>query len=232
MNRYVAALLSCTVLASCGSDNGLPEPGSLDSDEQKFSYAIGFQVGSRVRQDSLPVDPGLVAIGVRDALSDASPRIPEDSMREAIVAYQQKRAQELGVLAEQNKTAGQEFRDKFADGSDVVKLESGVLYKVLKKGDGPSPRAVDTVVAHYRGALINGREFDSSYSRSEPETFAVADVIPGWRQVLPLMQVGAKWQVVIPPELGYGMEGAGDVIGPNETLVFDIELLDVKPAAE
>jgi len=230
MKKYLAALLSCIVLASCGRNDGLPEPGSLETSEQKFSYAIGFQVGSRVRQDSLPVDPGLVAIGVRDALSDANPRIAEEAMREAIVAYQQKRAQELGALAEQNKTTGQKFRDEFAGGKDVVKLESGVLYKVLKKGSGASPKAGDSVVAHYRGTLINGREFDSSYSRSEPETFAVADVIAGWQQVLPLMQVGAKWQVVIPPEQGYGMEGAGDVIGPNETLVFEIELLDVKPA--
>ncbi len=131
-----------------------------------------------------------------------------------------------------NLEAGQAFLEANKKKEGVVTLPSGLQYKIITEGKGKQPKSTDTVVAHYRGTLTNGTEFDSSYKRNEPATFPVAGVIKGWQEVLPLMKEGAKWQVYIPAELAYGPRGAGDVIGPNEVLVFDIELLSVKSEAE
>ena len=131
-----------------------------------------------------------------------------------------------------NLEAGQAFLEANKKKEGVVTLPSGLQYKIITEGTGKQPKSTDTVVAHYRGTLINGTEFDSSYKRNEPATFPVAGVIKGWQEVLPLMKEGAKWQVYIPAELAYGPRGAGDIIGPNEVLVFDIELLSVKSEAE
>ena len=131
-----------------------------------------------------------------------------------------------------NLEAGQAYLEANKKKEGVVTLPSGLQYKIITEGKGKQPKSTDTVVAHYRGTLINGTEFDSSYKRNEPATFPVAGVIKGWQEALPLMKEGAKWQVYIPAELAYGPRGAGDVIGPNEVLVFDIELLSVKSEAE
>jgi FKBP-type peptidyl-prolyl cis-trans isomerase FklB len=136
------------------------------------------------------------------------------------------------ALLKKNLEAGQAFLEANKKKEGVVTLPSGLQYKIITEGKGKQPKSTDTVVAHYRGTLTNGTEFDSSYKRNEPATFPVAGVIKGWQEVLPLMKEGAKWQVYIPAELAYGPRGAGDVIGPNEVLVFDIELLSVKSEAE
>jgi FKBP-type peptidyl-prolyl cis-trans isomerase FklB len=152
-------------------------------------------------------------------------------MQAAFQAQQKKDMEKQAAVAKKNLDAGQAFLEANKKKEGVVTLPSGLQYKVVTEGKGKQPKSTDTVVAHYRGTLINGTEFDSSYQRNEPATFPVGGVIKGWQEALPLMKEGAKWQVYIPSDLAYGPRGAGGDIGPNEVLIFDIELLSVKEAA-
>ncbi|HEC14025.1 MAG TPA: FKBP-type peptidyl-prolyl cis-trans isomerase [Acidiferrobacteraceae bacterium] len=231
MKHFLAIIISAILVSACGGESdGFDVSGNLTSEDQKLSYAIGYQVGTRLNRDSLPVDPKLVAAGVHDAMSQTTPQLDETSRRGAILSYQKKRGQAQGAAAAQNAEAGKTYRDTNMKKEGVSVLPSGVQYKVITAGKGKKPKPEDTVVVHYRGSLVDGKEFDSSYSRNEPATFGVSHVIRGWQEVLVLMKEGAKWQVVIPPEMAYGPTGAGALIGPNATLVFDIELIKIKPA--
>jgi FKBP-type peptidyl-prolyl cis-trans isomerase FklB len=138
----------------------------------------------------------------------------------------------MEVQGKKNLEAGQAFLEANKKKEGVVTLPSGLQYKVLTEGKGKQPKSSDSVIAHYRGTLINGTEFDSSYKRNEPATFPVQGVVKGWQEALPLMKEGAKWQIYIPADLAYGPRGAGQAIGPNETLIFDIELISVKDSTE
>lgn len=209
------------------------EPATgLKNDKQKFSYTVGFQLGQNLKRQNLDVDSKIVAQGMQNALSGSAPKLSPDEMRASIEAYQKKEQGKTEALAKKNLEASQAFLEANKKKPGVVALPSGLQYKIVTEGKGQQPKATDTVVAHYRGTLINGKEFDSSYKRNEPATFPVAGVIKGWQEVLPLMKEGAKWQIYIPPELAYGAQGAGGAIGPNEALIFDIELLSVKKDAE
>ncbi|MBW3600821.1 MAG: FKBP-type peptidyl-prolyl cis-trans isomerase, partial [Planctomycetes bacterium] len=157
------------------------------------------------------------------------PSLNAEQRRESIIAFNTQQAQ---AAAETNKKEGADFLAKFTKEPGVKTLPSGVAYKVLKSGDGKSPEAADQVTVHYRGVLVDGKPFDSSYDRGEPTTFAVNEVIDGWTQALQQMKVGDKWKVVIPPELAYGETGFGPAIGPHATLVFEIELLKVESGGD
>jgi FKBP-type peptidyl-prolyl cis-trans isomerase FklB len=206
------------------------EPTGLKSDKQKFSYTVGFQIGQNLKRQNLDLDTKAFSQGAQDAISNAQPRLKTEEMQAAIQTQQKKEMEKQEAKMKKNLEAGQAFLEANKKKEGVVTLPSGLQYKIIT--EGKQPKSTDTVVAHYRGTLINGTEFDSSYKRNEPATFPVAGVIKGWQEALPLMKEGAKWQVYIPAELAYGPRGAGDVIGPNEVLVFDIELLSVKSEAE
>jgi FKBP-type peptidyl-prolyl cis-trans isomerase FklB len=208
------------------------EPAGPKSDKQKFSYTVGFQIGQKLKLQNLDLDSKAFTQGAQDAISNSKPRLKPEEMQAAIQSQQKKEMEKQEALVKKNLETGQAFLEANKKKEGVIALPSGLQYKVITEGHGKQPKSTDSVVAHYRGTLINGTEFDSSYKRNEPVTFPVAGVIKGWQEVLPLMKEGAKWQVYIPAELGYGSHGAGAVIGPNEVLIFDIELLSVKSGAE
>lgn len=218
--RLLVAIFLC--IASVGAS---ADEATLKTDEQKFSYAIGYQIAESVKRQGLEVDVDALIQAIRDDLSGTPLRISEPEMQAAVVAYQQKRLQEL---SEKNEKAGKKYLAANKKKEGVVELKSGLQYKIVEQGSGKKPVSSDTVTVHYRGTLIDGTEFDSSYARGEPATFQIATIIQGWQEALVLMSEGAKWQVFIPPALAYGSGGAGQNIGPNETLVFEIELVAIE----
>jgi FKBP-type peptidyl-prolyl cis-trans isomerase FklB len=200
--------------------------------EQKFSYAVGFQFAQDLKQKGIEVDPKQVVQAVSDVLSGSPLKVSVEDMQAAINDYQQKQRQQREALARKNQQVGMEFLAKNKKEKGVKETASGLQYKVIKEGDGKAPAPGDTVTVNYRGMLLNGQEFDSSYKRGEPATLPVNGVIKGWQEALPMMKEGAKWEIYVPSELAYGQRGAGNSIGPNETLVFDIELINVKQSAK
>jgi FKBP-type peptidyl-prolyl cis-trans isomerase FklB len=204
------------------------EKSALTTEKQKFSYTIGFQIAQNIKKRGLDVDAKALAQAIEDILGGKQPQLSMADMQAAMAAFQKKQLEARAALAAKNQQAGESYLADNKKKDGVVTLPSGLQYKVMKKGSGKKPTAKDTVVVNYRGTLLNGEEFDSSYARGQPATLEVGGVIPGWREALQLMPVGSKWQVVIPPDLAYGPRGAGDSIGPNETLIFEIELVEIK----
>ncbi|HXT76254.1 MAG TPA: FKBP-type peptidyl-prolyl cis-trans isomerase [Candidatus Eisenbacteria bacterium] len=208
-------------------------PLVLKTDKDKESYALGMNVGKSLKKDGVEVDPKIVARGIADALAGGKTLLSDEEARAALVTLQgdvrKRQTAELEVLGGANKQEGDAFLAANKAQQGVTTTPDGLQYKVLKQGDGPKPTAGDSVVCNYRGTLLNNKEFDSSYKRGQAATFPVSGVIKGWTEALQLMPVGSKWQIVVPPELGYGARGAGADIGPNSTLVFEIELLSIHP---
>ena len=217
----VALLLSAPVAAQ--------ETLELETPAQRFSYTVGLQLGDNLKNQGLVnLDIEAVAQGIKDYLAGADPKLTPQEMQEAVTAYQQVLLEERIELAKKNRDQAAEFLEKNKTRDGVVVLDSGVQYEVISEGEGETPTETDTVVVHYRGFLIDGTEFDSSFSRGEPTELEISQVIAGWQQTLQLMQVGDKWKVWIPSDLAYGLRGAGNKIGPNEMLSFDIELIGIK----
>ena len=229
--RWVAAA-AALLLAGHASAADAPK---LADKKEKISYSIGMDIGINLKRQSIDVDPDLLAKGVRDATSGGETLLTVEEAKETLMALQQDlvtRAQEQRMqLAEKNKKEGEAYRVANGKKEGVVTLPSGLQYKVIRSGDGPSPKETDSVETHYRGTLIDGTEFDGSYKREQTAVFPVNWVIAGWTEALPRMKVGDKWQIFLPPELAYGERGAGP-IGPNATLVFDIELMSIKGQTE
>jgi len=223
-SRLTTVVLACLFSLSAHAEDSK----GLDSDKQKFSYTVGYQIGAGLKRDGVDVDPEIVTQGIRDVLSGAAPQLSPQQMQAAITAYRQKEAAERAASAEQNRKAGEAFLAANKKKQGVVDLPSGLQYQVIKKGEGKQPKASDTVTVHYRGTLIDGTEFDSSYSRNEPTSFQLDGIIKGWQEALPMMHEGAKWKIFVPPTLAYGEQGAGAAIGPNATLIFEIELVAIK----
>ena len=204
---------------------------TLKTQKEKASYALGMSIGTGMHRRGLPVDPALVSRGLRDALSGGKTLLTEDEMRAALqqLQGQVQQAQDAKVHAESgnNRRAGDAFlaANKSKDG--VKTLPDGLQYKIIKEGSGPKPTANDTVTVNYRGTLIDGKEFDSSYKRGQPASFPVNGVIKGWTEALQLMPVGSKWELFIPPDLAYGDQPPDPSIGPGNTLVFEVELLSI-----
>ena len=204
----------------------------LETLEQKASYSFGVDFAKRLEQQGIDLDINALNRGIKDQASGNKLAFEEGEMNQFKTEYSQQLRAELqkqqAELAAKNLEAGKKFLAENAKKDGVVTTKSGLQYKVIKSGDGPSPKADDTVTTHYRGTLIDGREFDSSYSRGQPASFPVNGVIKGWTEALQLMKVGDKWQLYIPSELAYGSSQRSELIQPNSTLVFEIELLEIK----
>ncbi|MGB8834500.1 MAG: FKBP-type peptidyl-prolyl cis-trans isomerase, partial [Candidatus Sulfotelmatobacter sp.] len=207
-------------------------PLTLKTQKEKFSYSLGMKMGQNLHKQSVPVDPAILARGLRDGLAGGKTLLTDEEAQAAIMDVQndmrkkqQEKMQEEGSV---NKKEGDAFlaANKGKDG--VVTLPSGLQYKIIKEGTGPKPTTNDTVMCNYKGTLIDGKEFDSSYKRGQPATFPVGGVIKGWTEALQLMPVGSKWQLFIPSDLAYGDRGAGADIGPGSTLIFEVELMSIE----
>src|SRR5205807_4147928 len=208
------------------------ESSAFKTPKEKQSYAIGMDLGNQLRRMSIDVDPDVFSKGLKDSVSGSKTMLTEEEARAVISEIQaeakRKIAEARKSAGADNKTAGEAFLAQNKNKEGIVTLPSGLQYKVLKAGEGIKPTLDDTVVCGYRGTLIDGTEFDSSYKRNQPATFPVKGVIKGWTEALQLMPVGSKWELFVPPDLAYGDRGAGDVIGPDATLVFEVELLSIQ----
>lgn len=215
------------------------EGAVLKTQRDKTSYAIGMDIGTNVgnslRSQSIDIDPDLLVRGIKDAMSNEKSLMTPEEIRETLADLRNemmaKQMSQRKELADKNKKEGEAFLAENAKKEGVVTLPSGLQYKVIKQGTGEKPKATDTVTVNYRGTLIDGTEFDSSEKHGQSLTFKVNGVIPGWTEALQLMKVGSKWQLFIPSSLAYGERDTGREIGPNSTLIFDVELLSIKESA-
>ncbi len=212
-----------------------PAP-ALTTQKDKFSYALGMNLGTSLHKQSVPVDPNILLRGLKDALAGGKTALTEDQARAALMEVQnelrKKQQEQMQAAGEANKKEGDAFLAANKAKEGVVTLPSGLQYKILTQGTGPKPTATDSVLCNYRGTLINGTEFDSSYKRGEPATFPVTGVIKGWTEALQLMTVGSKWQLFVPSELAYGERSPAPEIGPDSTLIFEVELLSIQNKSE
>jgi FKBP-type peptidyl-prolyl cis-trans isomerase FklB len=199
----------------------------LTSPKDKLSYTIGVSSGINLKRQSIDVDPDIMAKGLKDSFSGGKFLLTDEEMREVMMTLQKEMAaKQLVAMVENNKKDGEAFLAENKKKEGVTTLPSGLQYRVLREGKGKSPKQTDTVVVHYRGTLLNGTEFDSSYKRNEPAGIKLDSVIKGWKEALPLMKEGAKWELVIPSEMAYG-ESGNRFIEPNSTLIFEVELISV-----
>lgn len=237
----IVTLQACNQQSAPSADSAAPAPSTpaavqLETTEQRLSYGIAFTLGQRMKMDQVPMDVDAFTAGIRDALSGAEPMMTQEEIATEMQAYQEKAVAEQQAaqaeLAAANAAAAAAFLEENAQREGVVVTDSGLQYEIIEEGDGPIPGPDDTVEVHYSGKLLDGTEFDSSYTRGQTVTFGVGQVIPGWTEALQLMPVGSKWKLFIPPELAYGAGGAGQVIGPNAALVFDVELISIPSQAE
>ncbi len=235
MKKFAIVLAGTVMLAACGGEKDKSADVELKSEDQKASYALGFRSAEQMSaMENLDLD-AMVA-GLRDGFGDdPESRLGEDAdMDQLIRDYQTRmmeaRQKKMEEQAQANMEEGQAFLDENADKDGVEVTDSGLQYQVLESGDegAQSPTLEDTVEVHYKGMLRDGTVFDSSIERDKPAVFGLKHIIPGWQEALPMMKVGDKWKLFLPPELGYGEQGAGGDIGPNEVLIFEVELLDVK----
>lgn len=205
---------------------------SLSTQTGKLSYTIGYKTGEALKAQAIDINTQNFNQGLKAGYNGKQPALTDQQMQETLALMQQKvmqQAQQQQTTAgAMNKKEGDAFLANNAKEAGVVTLPSGLQYKIIDEGNGPSPKATDTVTVNYEGTLINGKVFDSSYKRGQPASFQVNQVIPGWQQALQLMKPGATWMLYIPSNLAYGERGAGGLIGPNETLIFKVNLISVK----
>ncbi len=234
MKRVSALLLGLLLLAGCSA-----EKTDLDNFEQKYSYALGQDIGRSLKNLPLDIEMEYMFQGVRDALADEQKNLLTDEematvMKEFAQKMQDAQKEKREASAKDNEDKGKAFREENGKKEGVTTTESGLQIETVTKGEGAKPKAEDIVTVHYTGTLIDGKEFDSSVKRGQPANFPLNGVIKGWTEGLQLMNVGGKYKLVVPPELAYGANGAGQLIGPNATLVFEIELISIgepKPTA-
>lgn len=236
----ILALLPAAIMAQAcyAADVALTTP------EQKTGYVLGLATGEQMQSQGVKVDQAAFSAGLSDAMTKAKPRMTEEELRATFAAFQEdmkkkqaemkaKQEKEQAEAGKKNLEEGKKFLAENAKKEGVKTTKSGLQYKSITEGTGPKPTATDMVTVNYRGTTIDGTEFDSSYKRGQPATFALNAVIPGWTEALQLMPKGSKYQVVIPSDLAYGPGGTGGPIGPNATLVFEVELMDIaKPEAK
>jgi len=230
-----AAKTPGTTPAKPRTATGAKTPLTLKTDKDKVSYAIGVNIGKSMRKDAVDIDPTIFSRGMKDALAGGKLLLTDDEMKIALTKLQgelrAKQEEAMQKAGEINKKAGDDFLAQNKTKEGVVALPDGLQYKILKEGTGPKPAATDSVVCNYRGTLLDGTEFDSSYKHGQPATFHVSDVIKGWTEAVQLMPVGSKWQLFVPAELAYGNRAPSPEIGPNATLIFEVELLSIQNKA-
>lgn len=248
---YLAAAIAAVALVTVGCENGTDENGTdaaaenggaqmqLNSLEDRISYMFGYNAGQQLKAQGIEPNGEAVAQAVQDGYSGSEPQLSQEQIQATMQEYQQKLATmqeeeqaKQQAASEENKKKGEEFLAQNAKKEGVVTLPSGLQYKQIEAGQGEQPDDNDTVTVHYRGTLIDGTVFDSSYDRGEPVSFPLQRVIPGWTEGLQHMKVGSKYELYIPSDLAYGPGGSPPKIGPNETLIFQVELLDVKDGEE
>jgi FKBP-type peptidyl-prolyl cis-trans isomerase FklB len=207
------------------------EKTNIKSDKGKRSYSIGYDIGNMIKSQGIEVDSNLVAKGLKDILSGAKPAMTEKEMQDSLKALNQeimaKRVAKFKEVADKNKKEGDAFLAENKKKPGITTMPDGLQYRVIKEGSGESPTATSKVKAHYKGTLINGTEFDSSYKRNQPLEIEIDKVIAGWQKILPMMKEGGKVEIFVPSELAYGERGQGNVIGPNSVLIFEIELVSI-----
>lgn len=232
-SRLLSMMFLLLFFAGCAAEEVKVAPElKLDTPKSRISYTIGANIGHDFKTQKMDVDVDILLAGMKDSMAGKELKLTDEEMASEIQNFQKemqaKLAAEMEGLAAKNKAEGEAFLTKNATAEGVVVTASGLQYKILEPGAGDAPGADDVATVHYRGTLIDGTQFDSSYDRGQPATFPVSGVIAGWTEALQLMKPGAKWQLVIPAELAYGERGAGQDIGPNATLLFDVELVSVE----
>lgn len=225
------ALLTIPVLGLLCGVCSAAEPVKLETENEKINYSVGYQLGGDFKRQEVEIKSDMLLQGIEDAISDGKPLLDEQERRATLMALAQRvKAEQKQKMQQQGADAlktGEAFLAENSGKEGVTTLPSGLQYKVITAGTGKSPQKSDKVTVNYRGTLIDGTEFDSSYSRNKPATFGVGQVIPGWTEALQLMKEGDKWELVIPSKLAYGERRASAKIPPNSTLVFEVELISV-----
>lgn len=226
--RFIAILGIGLLAASADA----AETSVLKTQKDKVSYSIGLDIGNKLKKQLIEADPDWLARGIKDAMSEGKPLLTDEEIRTVMTAFEQemqaKTAALMKEVGDKNMKESETFLAENKKKEGVVTLPSGLQYKVVTAGTGKKPKSTDTVTTNYRGTLIDGTEFDSSYKRGQPASFPVTGVIAGWTEALQLMPVGSKWQLFVPANLAYGPRGAGQTIGPNATLIFEVELLSIQ----
>src|SRR5881227_2005999 len=208
---------------------GQEKSPQLKDQKDKVSYSIGLNIGSNLSKQNIPINPDVLATGIKDAIA-GKPQLTPDQVKEIMAAFEKDMEQKQQAAAQKNASEGAKFLEENKKKEGVKTTASGLQYKLIKEGTGAQPKATDTVTVNYRGTLINGTEFDSSYKRGQPATFPVNGVIKGWTEALQLMKQGSKYQLFIPSNLAYGERAVSPDLSANSTLIFEVELLDAKPA--
>jgi FKBP-type peptidyl-prolyl cis-trans isomerase len=230
MKKIVLIVLTAGIVGC--QQMGDSKPLEFQSEIDSVSYSIGVDIGKSFERQKLDLTSEFLIKGISDAMNEAELMIPMEEMEITLINFREERNKKLrsesSDMKDKNTKEGEEFLAANKTKEGVITTASGLQYKVIIEGDGATPKRTDTVETHYRGTLINGKEFDSSYSRGQSTSFTVNGVIAGWTEALLLMKVGSKLQLFIPPDLAYGARGAGGDIGPNATLIFDIELISIK----
>lgn len=230
MKKYLITLLLSSLLFACNEEKKLTKD-DLKTDADKLSYSIGLDMGRNFKTQGAEINAKALAQGLKDFMEDGKPLLTDEEVKTAFENFRKKMTEKKGAEAaqagEKNKKEGIDFLAKKKTEDGVKSTKSGLLYKVIKEGKGKQPKLTDKVRVHYKGTLINGTEFDSSYKRNEPVEFQLGQVIKGWQEGVQLMKEGAKYELYVPSDLAYGKNGAGKDIGPDSTLIFEVELLKV-----
>ena len=228
--KYLVVMLILIFVMACGQ--GMQEVTALDNAQDSISYSIGTDIGKNLKRGGYPINVAALAQGITDVMAEKELLLTDEEIMEMLKKYRtEAQAAQKKVQAEQgekNMSEGQKFLEENKANEGIVVLPSGLQYKVITEGSGKTPKATDKVKVHYKGTLISGKEFDSSYKRNQPAEFPVNGVIKGWTEALQLMKEGSKWMLYIPGDLAYGPRGASADIGPNATLIFEVELLEVQ----
>ena len=232
MKKLFVSVLLLALVACQQNNSSSSQNAPLTTANDSLNYSLGVEIGKNLKPIAEDIQVDRIMQGMRDAMKDGDLLLTDKEIQDNYRSLQTKMAakmkEERQNMAEKNKAEGVAFLEENKKKEGVVTLPSGLQYKVIKEGTGASPKATDVVIAHYRGMLIDGTQFDSSYDRGEPLSIRVDRVIPGWTEALQLMKVGSKWELYIPSELAYGERGGGNVIPPNAALIFEVELLDIK----
>jgi len=207
---------------------GQEKSPQLKDQKDKVSYSIGMNIGLNLSRQKVDINPDLLVAGIKDAIA-GKPQLTQDQVKDVMTQFEKDMEQKQKAAGEKNKADGTKFLEENKKKEGVKTTASGLEYKVLKEGTGAQPKATDMVTVNYRGTLIDGTEFDSSYKRGQPATFPLNGVIKGWTEGLQLMKAGSKYQFFVPSNLAYGERAVGAEIAPNATLIFEVELLEVKP---
>ena len=233
MKNLIGIFIVLLMIAiSCSNSEKVVETPQLTDYMDTVSYSVGVDIGKSFRLQEMDINPDVMARGLSDAFSDKETALTDEETQSTLIKFrqefQEKQREIAQRKAQETAIAEEAYLAESASKEGIVSLPSGLQYKVITPGDGPSPLTTDKVKVHYKGSLADGTIFDSSYDRGQPTSFTVSGVIKGWTEALLLMQVGSKWELTIPSKLGYGTRGSGGTIPPNSTLLFEVELLAIE----